>query len=403
MIAGCAAHNHVAEEAQPAAEPEVVRVIPPMIPVEITTAAVMPLSDSSDEATPAQLARASDEGKAVQHELEWVEREEAAASGDIAAGEYVVTYLITPADDYYDLEAAKPDQPAHHTTVLPGSAHVAVVVRDAADGRIVQDLGIRATLSSEDEHVQKAVDLPYGWHPILNRYGENVILPASSFTLTIHIAMPAYRRHDGTNGDRFKNDVVAEFAHVTVSRDSLASMAQRLARGDQRQAVAIARQEGTATDRPIAALLRGANTSGSQLSSGDYKVAVIVQPARGYWEARNGKLSYVDSNNNVGSVVHMDVIIRDATTGRLLPGLNVRATVLNSRKKEIGTYAMPFMWHPWMNHYGLDVAVPENGRYTIRVRADAPAFRRYGSTALRKFNRVIDAEFRNVRLATPKK
>src|SRR5665213_3222766 len=140
---GCAVHTGMIESTA-VAEPEAA-----VIPLDVATVPMMPPFRESDEATSVQLGRALEEGKAARDELEWVKREEAVASGDVAAGEYLVTYLITPADDYYDLEAAQSNLPAHHTTVLPGSAHVAVVVRDAADGRIVQGLNVRATLHSE--------------------------------------------------------------------------------------------------------------------------------------------------------------------------------------------------------------------------------------------------------------
>ena len=367
--------------------------------MDAVTAPQTPPFRETDEATAAQLGRALDEGKAVSGELGWVEREEAASSGSVSAGEYLVTYLITPSDDYYDLEVATSDHPAHHTTVLPGSAHVAVVVRDAADGRIVQGLNVHATLRSESSSERRTVELPYGWHPILNRYGENVVLPASPFTLRVRIGMPSYSRHDSTNGNRFTGDVLARFAGISVSDDSLATASQRLARGESREATALARREGTAMDRPLRDLARRTDVSGSQIRSGDYEVAVVVQRARGYWEARDGKLRYRRADNNVGPIAHIDVSIRDATTGRFLPDLKVRATVLNSRNKEIDTYVLPFMWHPWMNHYGLDVAEPGPGRYAIRVRAEPPAFRRYGSTALRKFNQPINVLVRGLQFA----
>ncbi len=397
LTGGCATRSAQVEQAVP------VESEASSIPIDATTPPSMPSFLESDEATSAQLGRALDEGNAARGEIEWVEREEAAASGDAAAGEYLVTYLITPADDYYDLEAAQSNFPAHHTTVSPGSAHVAVVVRDAADGRMVQGLSVRATLRSESGDEQQTATLPYGWHPVLNRYGENMVLPTSPFTLSVRIAMPMYQRHDSINGDRFKGNVVASFTHVTILPDSLAAASQRLARGDSRTAINLARLEGDAVDRPLVAMLRGADANGAQVRSGDYIVAVLLQPARGYWTTRRGKLDYNSANSSVGPVAHLDVSIRDAVTGRFLSGLTVRATILNSRKKEIDTYAMPFMWHPWMSHYGLNVPSPGLGRYTIRVRAEAPTFRRYGSTALRKFNKPIDVEIRGVRFVATEK
>lgn len=391
---GCAAHNQpVAAASLPVAAMPVEHVVP----TEVPTPPVMPPFHESGEATPSQLERALDEGKSLSHEVEWVEAEESAASGKTAAGEYLVTYLITPSDDYYDLEAAQSNLPAHHTTVTPGSAHVAVVVRDAADGRTVTGLNVRAVLHSEDTGDERSAVLPFGWHPVLNRYGENLVLPPGPFTLRVYIEMPEYSRHDRDNGDRFTGNVMAKFTHVVVSPDSLAAAAERLARGESHEAVNLAREEGEAIIRPLTSILHSAGTSGSQQRAGDYNVAVVVGAAKGAWRAQNRKLSYDEPSINIGPVAHIDVSIRDATTGRFVPGLKVRLTILDSHRKEIDTYYMPFMWHPWMNHYGLNVPVPGNGRYTVRVRADAPAFRRYGSTALKKFNKPVDVSIRNVR------
>lgn len=398
VCAACAAH---VPAVAPAPGPESVKRVARAASVEVPTPPVMPPFQESGDATSSQLEGALAEGKSLGREIEWVETEEAAASGEMTAGEYFVTYLITPSDDYYDLEAAQSNLPAHHTTVAPGSAHVAVVVRDAADGRMVQGLEVRAVLRSENSGDERSAMLPFGWHPILNRYGENLILPPNPFTLRVYISMPTYARHDQTNGDRFTGNVMARFTHVVVSSDSLAAASERLARGESRQAVAIARAEGDAIDRPLTEMLRSAAVSGSQVRSGDYKVAVTIQTARGTWVVRDGDLDYESPNNNIGPIAHLDVSIRDATTGRFVPGLKVRATVLDSHKREIDTYPMPFTWHPWTNHYGLNIPVPGKGRYTVRIRADAPAFRRYGSTALKKFNKAVDVTVRNVRFDVP--
>ena len=391
--------------------PVAVTPTPPPAPVEVQTPPNMPPFRESEEATSAQLGHALDEGKAVRRELEWVEDHESVASGETAAGEYLVSYLVTPVDDYYDLEAAQSNLPAHHTTVIPGSAHVAIVVRDAADGRIVQGLTVRATLRSDSVsdstsgsvREEKSADLPYGWHPVLNRYGENIVLPPSPFTLSVHIAMPRYRRHDHINGDRFGGAVFVRFENVVVASDSLAATSQHLALGESREALELATSEGNAIDRPLADLMRNPDASGSQVRSGAYRIAVVVQRARGDWEVRDGKLIFIEPDSAIGPIAHMDVIVRDAASGRLVPRLSVRATILDSRRRVIDTYTMPFMWHPWMSHYGLNVPVPGKGRYTVRVRAEAPAFRRYGSLALGKFNKAIDADVRGVRFVTAEK
>lgn len=368
----------------------------------MTPPAMMPLRET-DEATSTELGSALAEGVAVREEADWVRREEAASSGQVTAGNYLVTYLITPSDDYYDLEAATPDRPAHHTTVLPGSAHLAILVQDAADGRIVQGLDVRATIGSDGGSERRTIELPYGWHPVLNRYGDNVVLPSNPFTLDVRIGMPGYARHDSVNGNRFRGSVVARFTGISVSVDSLAAAAQRLARGEPHSAVILSEREGNAVDRALYELLRRPDTEGEQVRSGEYRIAVVVTRTLGYWEVRDDKLQFTQPASHVGSRVHIDVSIRDATTGRFIPDLDVRATIVDSRNRNIGDYELPMMWHPWFYHYGRNVIVAASGRYGIRVRAAAPAVRRYGSVALRKFNAPIDVLVRGLHFATVRK
>ena len=392
-IVGCAGHRSPAgRTVAEVPAPEPVRV---PHPIELTTPPSTPPFQPSGEATSVELAHAVAQGNAVRREVNWVERERAVASGETAAGEYLVAYLITPVDDYYYLDDSIARFPAHHTTVLPGSAHVAVVVRDAADGRMVQGLDVRASLESGNGEFVSS-PLPFGWHPILNRYGENMVLPREPFTLTVRIARPTYARHDSINGDRFSRDVTARFEDVTVLPDSLAEAAQRAARGNGNVAVALARKEGAAVGSSVDRAVRKPRSVGYQRRSGDYNVAVIVSHASSFWDMQDGELVYSTPDSGTATY-HIDVSIRDVATGRLIPGLNVRATLVNSRKREAGTFVLPFMWHPWMNHYGMNVVVPASGRYTIRVRADAPAFRRYGTGALKKFNRSVDVDVQNVR------
>ena len=403
--ASCAGHSGKVDPAVPGTHPvETEGSVPRVVPIVTTTPATTNIFELSEIATAAQIKRSLAAGKSIQRQLEWVKREESVASGEVAAGEYIVTYLITPADDYYDMEAATDTLPAHHTTVTPGSAHVSVVVRDAADGRTVQGLDVHATLGPPSgaaiTGTQTRARLPFGWHPILNRYGENMILPESPFTLTVRIGVPTYQREDSVNGSRFRKEVTARFTEVSVSADSLAGAAQRLAHGDRRDAVELSREEGKAIGSSIAAVLHERPANGLQRQSGDYSVAVLIGPAQGAWAPQDGGLTYFPTDNSISTVNNVEVSIRDAATGRALPDLNVRATIIDSRKKEIDTYVMPFVWSPRMDTYGLNVAVPGNGRYTIQVRAAVPAFRKYGSSAVRQFKRPVNVDFRGLRFFT---
>jgi len=139
---------------------------------------------------------------------------------------------------------------------------------------------------------------------------------------------------------------------------------------------------------------------GTQQRSGDYEVTLTTTRAKPCWSVRHGELHFDALSASDTSNAHLDIVVREAATGRVMSGLDVRTTILDSRRREIGTYSAGFMWHPWLLHNGVNVRVPGTGRYTIRLHANAPEFRRYGSMAGRRFTRALDAEFTNVRIVT---
>ncbi|GJG86120.1 hypothetical protein tb265_13010 [Gemmatimonadetes bacterium T265] len=135
------------------------------------TAPSLPPFEASDEATPEELERARDQGNAVRQELVWVRAHEAAASAEMAVGEYRLAYAVTPALPYAEPGAG--GRLVRHDPA-PGEVHLGVVVRDAADGRVVPGLTVRTTLVDAGGRTLDARPLPFGWYPVLHRYGDNL-------------------------------------------------------------------------------------------------------------------------------------------------------------------------------------------------------------------------------------
>jgi uncharacterized protein involved in high-affinity Fe2+ transport len=349
---------------------------------------------SSDEATAQQLERARDQGNVVRDEVEWVRAHDAAASAEMTAGEYRIAYIVTAPAGYYDSTNAW-----HEPS---GTAHVAAVVRDAADGREVPGLTVTATITPSGGGAAH-VALPYGWQAVLNRYGENVSLPDGPFTLRLDVAPPSYWRHDPTNGDRFADTVTAEFTNVSVDRAALArvgAVAGDTALDSAR--VSLSRREGAALERPLLEMFSSVAVNGEQTRAGDYLVVVAVERAEGYWMPMGKDIAYnIVESQSAAHNGHVEVGVRDARTGRFLPGLNLTATVLDG-DRTIGTKHEPFMWHPWIHHYGENWRIPRTGRYSVRVHADPPPFRRYGRSAT-FFTAPVDLRVDGLRFVTGQK
>ena len=103
-------------------------------------------------------------------------------------------------------------------------------------------------------------------------------------------------------------------------------------------------------------------------------------------------------HNPTDENVHVEVVVRDGADGRFIPGLTVHATLVDAKGSELGTHLQPFLWHPWLYHYGRNWQVPGQGEYALRVRIDAPDFMRHDKENGRRFAYPIEVEFRNVKI-----
>ena len=373
------------------------------------TAAQLPPFEASDEATAEELERARDQGNAVRQELDWVRAHEAAASAEMAVGQYRLAYAITPALPYAEPDAS--GRLVRHEPA-PGEVHLGVIVRDAADGRVVPGLAVRATLVDAGGRTLDTRPLLFGWYPVLHRYGDNLRWPTvgGPVTVRVEVAPPTYWRHDPNNGDRFTDSATAEFTRVTVSPTALA----RVLRGGtdasaDTAAHLLALSEGAALARSLNEMANNVAVSGVQTRTGDYLAYVAIERSEGYWEPHGhtpdglGLRYTIEADESAAHNAHLEIGLRDSLTGRFLPGLRVRGTMIDDRGRSAGTFEQPFMWHSWIHHYGRNWRVPRSGRYTIRLHADVPPYRRYGPFAATLFTTPVDLEIPNLKVVTGQK
>ncbi len=89
----------------------------------------------------------------------------------------------------------------------------------------------------------------------------------------------------------------------------------------------------------------------------------------------------------------MEVAVRDAADGRFIAALTVTVKIVDPNGAEVGTHEQPFLWHPWLYHYGRNWEVPGDGTYRIQVHSDVPTFMRHDHENGRRFAEPIDVEF----------
>lgn len=343
---------------------------------------------TSNETSAEQLQIAREQGMALgaalRHTLSQVPGAEA------AAGEYLVGYVLSAPTGYYEMDGGTLawNEPT-------GTAHLAVVVRDGYDGRIVPEARVRVRAMDRGGAEVLTEDLPFGWHPVLNRYADNVTLPPGTYTLRVEVEPPRIRRHDPINGDRYHEPTAAVFEGVVVP-ERLPAEAVGV------EALRWGRMQGDALERSLRAMLNGTAVDGAQTSIDSVRLAYAVEFAESYWVFRDDDLVF-DFRAEATSAknAHVEVATRDALTGRFLPGLTVTTTFLQG-EEPVEEVQPGLMWHPWLYHYGENVRVPGTDAYRLRVQVAPPAYRRW--TRLGDFfTAPLDFTFDDVNVRTGQK
>lgn len=159
----------------------------------------------------------------------------------------------------------------------------------------------------------------------------------------------------------------------------------------------LGKAQGDALTRTLEHMTGTIAHDGREINVGEYLVAYAVEEAEGMYMPKDGKLEWVyptDEN------AHIEVAVRDPADGRLIPGLEVDATLIGPDGGDLGTHRLPLLWHPYLYHYGRNWTVPGDGHYKLRVRFAPPQFPRHDKTNGHRFVAGCDVTFDNVAIKT---
>jgi hypothetical protein len=160
--------------------------------------------------------------------------------------------------------------------------------------------------------------------------------------------------------------------------------------------LALAIEQGEAFQHAVDAMMEEAD-DGAERTVGGCIVGYAVGKAEGMYYRKGPRLEWMDPGD---TNVHVEVIVRDSADGRFLPGLCVQATLIDAAGKEIGTELQPFIWHPWLYHYGRNWRVPGDGAYGLRIHIDPPEFSRHDEKNGKRYMEPVDVEFMGVKIKT---
>lgn len=161
----------------------------------------------------------------------------------------------------------------------------------------------------------------------------------------------------------------------------------------------LAQEQGAAFQRTVEHMVKEVADGGGRKHAGEYIVGYAVEKAEGMYMLRDGELQWQEPEENN---LHIEVVVSDAGDHRFIPGLSVHVTLIDRQGKAIGTHEQPFLWHPYLYHYGRNWKIPGGGEYTLRVHIDAPQFPRHDKINGKRFADSVDVEFAGITLKTGK-
>ena len=164
---------------------------------------------------------------------------------------------------------------------------------------------------------------------------------------------------------------------------------------DERQ-LELAAEEGDAYLASIEYMANEVAHTGGTTEADDFTVAFAQEEAEGMYHLQEeGDLEWVEPDDEN---CHIEVAVADIDDGRFVPELDVEATLVpeDGDEDEVGPFEVPYVWHPGLHHYGVNVTIPEGGTYTVRVHVEPPTFDRHDETNGDRYADAVDVAFEDV-------
>jgi hypothetical protein len=295
------------------------------------------------------------------------ERKGAGWSAQMRASESVITVTMTPSERAWRREH---DGRMAQDAAQPGTVHLRAFVADASDGRFVPGLSVHARFFDRAGESLGAYDLPFGLYPLTDAYGANVTVPPDAAGLAIYLdTLTAVRDGDTDGEERFGRPLRAQFALQSLPASTGEPASLRAAHAPQPLLLA----QSEAVDAARTSI--GEKSSGSgQIAQGDMLLgyAIGAEDTKGLRAQPAGPVQGEKDN------ARLDVVPRDAQTGRFLPDAKVTVTVESFDGTPLRTLNLPYRWNPWLHRYGENWAVPAAKPYQLKVQVSPPEAPIYG-------------------------
>jgi len=157
----------------------------------------------------------------------------------------------------------------------------------------------------------------------------------------------------------------------------------------------MARQQGDTYIKALNHMAKEVADDGGEKHAGNYVVAYAVEEAEGMYHMKSGNLEFIEPGE---ANMHFEISVRDAADNRFIPYLDIQLTLIDPDGKEVGTHKQPFVWHPWLYHYGRNWKLSKSGSYSMHVEIKAPDFPRHDEKNGDRYAEDVIVDFDNIKV-----
>lgn len=166
---------------------------------------------------------------------------------------------------------------------------------------------------------------------------------------------------------------------------------------DEKQ-LELARRAGDAYREALEYMAEEVANTGGKREVGDYVVGFAQEEAEGlYVPTGDGGLEWREPDEEN---CHIEIAVCDADDGRFLPEVDVAVTVRDGDGNEVADFRPEFLWHPGLFHYGANLSLPGDGRYSLEVSVDPPSFHRHDERNGDRYRDPAEVTFESVEVET---
>jgi len=168
-----------------------------------------------------------------------------------------------------------------------------------------------------------------------------------------------------------------------------------------RKQLRVAQGEGDAVKRSLAAM-RHETGRGKSIRVRDMLISCSEEHAEGLYIWEGDQLVWHNPSENENA--HLEIVVEDAHDGRFIPYLDVTASIFKAAQDEpLLTVTLPFLWHPWLYHYGANLAMPGDGNYDLLIQVSNLKVNRHDKENGNRYTQPAEVRFENIPFTTGQK